>query len=61
MKSKVSAINFIGTMLANIDNEKLSDTDFRQFIRNTMPIVEKPELESLGNESIKKQIKKYYK
>lgn len=58
--SKISAINFIGTMLANLDNDKLSDTDFRQFIRNTISIVEKPPLEQLGNSEIKEKIKKYY-
>ena len=34
-----SAKNFMTTIAANVDNEKLSDEDFRQFIRNTLPIV----------------------
>ena len=38
-KNKISAENFLGTVNANIDNNKLSDKDFRQFIRNTLPIV----------------------
>ena len=58
--NKVPALNFIGTMLVNLDNEKLSDKDFRNFIRNTMSIVEKPELESIVNQEAKQQIAKYY-
>jgi hypothetical protein len=57
---KVPAVHFMGTLLANLDNEKLSDADFRDFIRNTMPIVEKPSLDSGHNDSIKNRIKKYY-
>jgi hypothetical protein len=60
MIHKVPAVNFIGTMMANVDNEKLSDADFRQFIRNTLPIVEKPEIDSLANENIRKNVEKYY-
>ena len=57
---KVPAVNFIGTVLANIDNNKLSDAEFRQFVRNTLTIVEKPALKSLANDSIKPVIEKYY-
>jgi hypothetical protein len=39
---KVPAVNFIGTIMVNVNNEKLSDFEFRQFIRRTLPIVEKP-------------------
>jgi hypothetical protein len=35
----VPAENFCGTLSANVDNEKLSDADFRQIVRNTLPIV----------------------
>ena len=35
----VKAENFVGTVAANVDNPKLSDKEFRQFIRNTLPIV----------------------
>jgi hypothetical protein len=38
---KLPAVNFIGTIMANVNNEKLSDFEFRQFIRRTLPIVEK--------------------
>ena len=27
----------------NVDNEKLSDADFREFVRNTLPIVKQME------------------
>jgi len=39
MKRTVPAANFLGTVEANVDNEKLSDAEFRQFIRNSLPIV----------------------
>jgi hypothetical protein len=29
----------MGTIAANVDNDKLSDAEFREFIRNTLPIV----------------------
>jgi methyl coenzyme M reductase subunit D len=38
--SKVPAENFMATIAANVDNEKVSDEDFREFIRNTLPIVD---------------------
>lgn len=56
----VPAVNFIGTIMANIDNEKLNDSEFRQFIRNTLPIIEKPPLGQIANEEIVEKIKKYY-
>ena len=37
--SKISPQHFVETIAVNVDNEKLSDKDFRQFIRNTLPIV----------------------
>ncbi len=61
---EVPAVNFIGTVLANIDNEKLSDAEFRQFIRNSLPIVQKPELkeeEFYGIPGLYEEMKKYYK
>lgn len=36
----IPASNFMATIAANVDNEKLSDAEFRQMIRNTLPIVE---------------------
>ena len=41
----VSAKNFMGTIAANVDNKKLSDKEFRQFIRNTLPVVDYPRQE----------------
>lgn len=38
--NSVPASNFVGTLAANVDNEKMSDVEFRQFVRNTLPIVE---------------------
>lgn len=38
-KRKVPAENFMRTLSANIDNERLSDAGFREFVRNTLPIV----------------------
>jgi len=36
----IPASNFMATIAVNVDNEKLSDADFRQMIRNTLPIVD---------------------
>jgi len=30
--------NLLATINANVDNDKLSDADFRQFIRNSIPV-----------------------
>ena len=38
-KRVVSAESFVGTLAANVDNKKLSDKNFRQLVRNTLPIV----------------------
>jgi hypothetical protein len=40
MSNMVPAEHFMATIAVNVDNEKLSDADFRQFIRNTLPIVQ---------------------
>ena len=34
------AKNFMKTVAANVDNDKLTDEEFREFIRNTLPIVD---------------------
>lgn len=36
----VPAEHFMGTIAANVDNMNLSDQAFREFIRNTLPIVQ---------------------
>jgi hypothetical protein len=33
---------FIPTLVANVDNEKLSDAEFRLFVRNSLPTVSLP-------------------
>jgi len=58
---KVPAVNFIGTMMANVDNEKLSDAEFRQIFRNTLAIVEKPSIETIASDELKLKVKKYYR
>lgn len=35
----VPADHFASTLEANVDNRKLTDKAFRQFVRNTLPIV----------------------
>ena len=37
---KIPAESFVGTLAVNVDNEKLSDAEFRQFVRNTLPEVQ---------------------
>jgi hypothetical protein len=37
---KVPAVNFVETLKANVDNAKLTDKEFREFVRKTLPIVE---------------------
>lgn len=36
---KLPAESFCQTLTANVDNEGLSDADFRELVRNTLPIV----------------------
>ena len=57
---KVSVVNFIGTLLVNVDNEKLSDAEFRQVVRNTLSIVEKPARKEIANEEMQEKIRGYY-
>lgn len=38
-KRTVDPKNFLETVSVNVDNKDLSDADFREFIRNTLPIV----------------------
>ena len=44
----VIAEHFCATLHVNVDNAKLSDADFREFVRNTLPIVsyKRPEKDS---------------
>jgi hypothetical protein len=34
--------HFVATVAANIDNDRLTDAEFREFIRNSLPIVDYP-------------------
>ena len=37
--ASVPPLNFCQTVAKNVDNTALSDEEFRQFIRNSLPIV----------------------
>ena len=47
----VPADNFMGTIAANVDNQQMSDREFRAFIRRTLPIVR-----YCGAEETKKEV-----
>lgn len=34
------AVSLCATLRANVDNDQLSDTEFRQFVRNSLPLTE---------------------
>ena len=36
---KIPAQNFVGTLAVNVDNAKLTDKEFRDFVRKTLSIV----------------------
>ena len=38
----IPAENFVQTLSVNVDNENLTDEQFREFDRNTLPIVKRP-------------------
>ena len=37
---RVPAKSFVGTLAVNVDNARLTDKEFREFVRNTLSIVE---------------------
>lgn len=37
------AVSLCATLRANVDNNKLSDADFRQFVRNSLPLTQPKE------------------
>jgi len=39
-QNTVPASNFVGTIAVNVDNKKMSDADFRQFIRGSLSVVD---------------------
>lgn len=52
--AKVPSRNFVKTLAVNVGNERLSDEAFREFVRNTLPIVEGGEAldENLKNRKV---------
>ncbi len=42
LKKRETLKNFCGTLLANLDNEKLTDKEFKIFVRNSIDIVAFP-------------------
>lgn len=52
--------HFVTLILANVDNDKLSDKDFREFIRTNLKIVEKVPLENIANEEVREKAVQYY-
>ena len=56
---KIPAIHFVSTIMANVDNEKMSDSAFRNLVKSTLPIVEKQPLETIRKDLRKKEIKFY--
>ena len=44
--TKISPQHFCVTIAVNVDNEKLTDKQFREMIRNTLPVVELPTKEN---------------
>ena len=40
MSKNIPAENFVATLAVNVDNERISDAEFRQLVRNTLGIVE---------------------
>lgn len=55
----VPAANFVGTLVANVDNNLMSDKEFREFVRNTLPIVQTSDRWSEAIEACKREISKY--
>ena len=42
MSRSIDPINFVGTLSANVNNENLTDEQFRLMVRKTLPIVVQP-------------------
>ena len=58
--SKIQALNFIVELMAHVDNATITDSEFREHIRQALIQVEKPILSMIGNDHIKPRILKYY-
>lgn len=48
MTGKVPAANFMETILANVDNKKLTDAEFREFVRTGLSLVERLNVRETG-------------
>ena len=35
----VPASSFVGTLAVNVDNQNISNSEFRELVRNTLPII----------------------
>ena len=58
-KQTVPAANFVGTLTVNVDNDKMSDAEFREFVRNTLPIVDTSDEWSKAVEACKGEVSGY--
>ena len=58
-KQTVPAANFVSTMSANVNNDKMSDKEFREFVRNTLPIVSTSDGWLEAVEACKKEVSRY--
>jgi hypothetical protein len=47
----VPAVSFVALLEANVENERLSDKDFREFVYNTLPIIIFPSNQKTQKES----------
>lgn len=59
-KGEVPAVVFVGNIILGIDNEQISDTEFRELIRKTLPLLEKPHFDFFATLEQKEKAKKYY-
>ncbi len=46
---KIDAKNFCGTLAVNVDNDKLTDAQFRMFVRNSLVVVDFPRSTEQGD------------
>jgi len=48
MEKNIPAYSFVDTLIANVDNDKMPDEDFREICRNTLPSVNTTDLKDLA-------------
>ncbi len=49
-KIEFDAKNFCGTLAVNVDNDKLTDAQFRMFVRNSLDVVDFPRSTNQGDQ-----------